>query len=85
MNRGFSEADGLSRLLASALHDDDYLSTSFERFDREQRAEWDRLFGTFSPPRAGCSGAELSPCLPASGADHDALAAQLGSPTALAS
>ena len=78
MNRGFSEADALSRLVAFALHDEDYVTSSFERFEREQRAEWQRLFGM----SGSWPGTELAPCLPATGRDFELLVAQLGGPAA---
>ena len=78
MNRGFCEADGLATLIASALYDDDHRPDLFERFEREQQAEWERLFGL--RPEATLAmwqEAELVSSLPASGADLDVLLMQL--------
>jgi len=78
MNRGFCEAEALAGLIASALYDEDHRPSAFERFEGAQRAEWQRLFGLEpATPDAGWPGAELSPCLPATGQDLAVLTRQL--------
>lgn len=79
MNRGFCEASALARLIAGALYDAEHRESAFERFEREQRNEWQRLFGLSAQAMPAVLGAELAPCLPASGGDFEALAAQLSS------
>jgi 2-polyprenyl-6-methoxyphenol hydroxylase-like FAD-dependent oxidoreductase len=83
MNRGFCEAEALTRLIASALHDRHPRAGAFAQFELEQQREWRRLFdlepGTSQQPQKNTS---LAPCIPASGADFAALVAQLD--TALA-
>lgn len=78
MNRGFCEVENLSHLIASALFDEDHRSARFDQFEREQQAEWSRLFGLCS--RVGTvpwDPCELTPCVPASGEDLDVLLEQL--------
>jgi 2-polyprenyl-6-methoxyphenol hydroxylase-like FAD-dependent oxidoreductase len=79
MNRGFCEAGELARLIAAVLYDADPGEQGFERFERAQRSEWRRLFGLSPEAMPGSLGADLAPCLPASGGDFEALAAMLSS------
>lgn len=78
MNRGFCEAERLSTLVAHDLFDAHATELRFQQFEREEQAEWIRLFGLWSLPAASrwpCS--ELAPCVPASGADFELLLRQL--------
>ncbi len=78
MNRGFCEVERLSELVASALFDEDHRPSVFQDFEREQQSEWLRLFGIRpEEAQAVSSENELAPCIPASGEDFEALAAQL--------
>jgi 2-polyprenyl-6-methoxyphenol hydroxylase-like FAD-dependent oxidoreductase len=77
MNRGFSEADKLSSLIAGSLFQKGYRDERFEQFERDQQAEWVRLFGLWQSAMVPWDPTELAPCLPASGADFDALLEQL--------
>jgi 2-polyprenyl-6-methoxyphenol hydroxylase-like FAD-dependent oxidoreductase len=82
MNRGFVEASELASAISYSLQGERAAHDSFERFERAQHAEWRRLFGAganvFSyGALSGEEGARLLPCLPASGADLDALLRQL--------
>lgn len=79
MNRGFCEASALAKLIAGALYDADHHDSAFERFERDQRGEWQRLFGLSAQAVSAAFGADLAPCLPASGGDFEALVAQLSS------
>jgi 2-polyprenyl-6-methoxyphenol hydroxylase-like FAD-dependent oxidoreductase len=80
MNRGFSEARALADAIAGELFSRSPQRHPFARFEREQQAEWVRLFGLW--PRNAPSQwhvSELAPCVPASGEDFEALLDQLGS------
>jgi 2-polyprenyl-6-methoxyphenol hydroxylase-like FAD-dependent oxidoreductase len=78
MNRGFSEVRALADGIALELFDPTARAHPFARFEREQQAEWVRLFGIW-PPNATARGdvSELAPCLPASGEDFEVLLDQL--------
>jgi 2-polyprenyl-6-methoxyphenol hydroxylase-like FAD-dependent oxidoreductase len=81
MNRGFCEAAKLASAIAGALFEEGRADERFERFEREQQAEWMRLFGLWqNTATMPWDPSALAPCLPASGADFDALLAQI-SPT----
>lgn len=78
MNRGFCEAEALSTLIASALRTSAHHPDMFDAFEREQRLEWQRLFGQRAgAPLLPWTSAELAPCMPASGDDFDALVTEL--------
>lgn len=77
MNRGFIEAAGLADLIAGALYDEDHRIGRFDRFQQAQQDEWHRLFGLSAPPQTMAI-ADIAPCLPASGPELEALAAELG-------
>jgi 2-polyprenyl-6-methoxyphenol hydroxylase-like FAD-dependent oxidoreductase len=82
MNRGFCEGDELSRSIARALFEAGRPDEHFEQFEHEQQAEWLRLFGLWQNPASlPWDPSELAPCIPASGADFEALVAQLGPPS----
>jgi len=80
MNRGFVEASELAELVSHRLRGDTD-ARGFQRFEREQQREWRRLLGLGTAPLpgwlSGTDQARLAPCLPASGADLDALLAEL--------
>jgi 2-polyprenyl-6-methoxyphenol hydroxylase-like FAD-dependent oxidoreductase len=78
MNRGFAEAAALAELIAGALYDDDHRPGRFDRFEQAQQDEWRRLFGLSAPAGQSMAIAEIAPCLPASGPELEALAAELG-------
>lgn len=78
MNRGFIEAAALAELIASALYDEDHRPGLFDRFEQAQQDEWRRLFGLSAPAGQSMAIAEIVPCLPASGPELEALAAELG-------
>ncbi len=83
MNRGMCEAEALSTLISSALHGHGHRPGLFEPFEREQRLEWQRLFGQCTSGRTTLwAGPEIAPCLPASGKDFDELVAELASSAA---
>jgi 2-polyprenyl-6-methoxyphenol hydroxylase-like FAD-dependent oxidoreductase len=78
MNRGFCEAQALSSSIARCLYGSGPEAGMFERFERDQQLEWQRLFGQQSGLELlPWKNAELAPCLPASGEDFEALDAQL--------
>jgi 2-polyprenyl-6-methoxyphenol hydroxylase-like FAD-dependent oxidoreductase len=83
MNRGFIEASELAELVSGRLRGESSGMRGFQRFEREQQREWRRLLGlvgvALPGPLSSGDVARLAPCLPASGADLDALLAQLGS------
>lgn len=88
MNRGFVEASELARVIGNEFDGREPACFGFERFEREQRAEWRRLLGAGTRvPSQGAftdaEGARLVPCLPASGHDLEQLLAQLGLRVAL--
>jgi 2-polyprenyl-6-methoxyphenol hydroxylase-like FAD-dependent oxidoreductase len=79
MNRGFCEARGLADAIARELFEGRPGNNPFGHFEKEQQAEWVRLFGLYprnAPTQWHVS--ELAPCLPASGEDFEALLDQLG-------
>lgn len=80
MNRGFIEVSALADLVSNRLRGED-MARDFLRFEREQQGEWRRLLGLGTEPLPGwlssTDQARLAPCLPASGADLDALLAEL--------
>jgi 2-polyprenyl-6-methoxyphenol hydroxylase-like FAD-dependent oxidoreductase len=79
MNRGFCEARGLAAAVANELFNLHPGRNPFGPFEKEQQAEWVRLFGLYpghAPTQWHVS--ELAPCLPASGDDFEALLDQLG-------
>jgi 2-polyprenyl-6-methoxyphenol hydroxylase-like FAD-dependent oxidoreductase len=80
MNRGFVEASALAELVSQQLRGEES-ARGFQRFEREQQREWRRLLGLGTEPLPGwlsnVEQARLAPCLPASGADLDALLAEL--------
>lgn len=82
MNRGFREVYELATAVSRELFDPQPVSrpfARFARFEREQQAEWVRLFGMWrqdAPTPWHVS--ELAPCMPASGGDFEALIEQLG-------
>ena len=80
MNRGFVEASELAELVSGRLRGEPG-ARDFLRFEREQQREWRRLLGLGTDPLpgwlTGADQARLAPCLPASGADLDALLAEL--------
>jgi 2-polyprenyl-6-methoxyphenol hydroxylase-like FAD-dependent oxidoreductase len=79
MNRGFCEVHQLAAAIAGELFDPRPESRAFVSFEREQQAEWVRLFGLWprhAPTQWHVN--ELAPCLPASGEDFEALVEQLG-------
>jgi 3-(3-hydroxy-phenyl)propionate hydroxylase len=82
MNRGFVEASELARVIGNELDGREPACFGFERFEREQRAEWRRLLGAGTRVSShgafsDAEGARLVPCLPASGHDLEQLLAQL--------
>ena len=88
MNRGFIEASEIAQVLARDLEGQEAAAAGFEHFERRQRAEWRRLFGTKAHlPGTGAlsnvEGARLLPCLPATGGDLDRILAQLALRAAL--
>jgi 2-polyprenyl-6-methoxyphenol hydroxylase-like FAD-dependent oxidoreductase len=79
MNRGFNEAQGLAAAISRELFDPRPGVDPFGHFEKEQQAEWVRLFGLYpryAPTQWHVS--ELAPCLPASGEDFEMLLDQLG-------
>ncbi|HKO93578.1 MAG TPA: NAD(P)/FAD-dependent oxidoreductase [Polyangiaceae bacterium] len=82
MNRGFVEASELADVISGKLQGAPAAAGGLERFERTQQTEWRRLLGlgvrVVSQGRlSAVEGAQLVPCLPASGRDLDALLGQL--------
>jgi len=83
MNRGFVEASELATAIAAALAGTAGGAQGFARFERAQQAEWRRLLGLGTAvvgdhAELHVAAPRLVPCLPATGADLDALLKQLG-------
>jgi len=84
MNAGFAEGERLARLLRSVLRQE-APSQVLHTYDREQREQWRRLLGMSGGLKARSDtdswvrehAPRILPCLPGSGPDLPALAAQL--------
>jgi pentachlorophenol monooxygenase len=85
MNAGLDEASDLAARVAGVLRGGESAST-LESYGAERRAEWEFLLGRRgglrpdgrTPPIVVKNASRLLPCLPATGEDLVALAAQLG-------
>jgi 2-polyprenyl-6-methoxyphenol hydroxylase-like FAD-dependent oxidoreductase len=80
MNLGLHEVDRLSDLVASALFDEDHRASLFQRFERNQQREWNRLFARHLEAAQKDHEWDLAPCMPASGRDFEALMERLEAP-----
>jgi 2-polyprenyl-6-methoxyphenol hydroxylase-like FAD-dependent oxidoreductase len=82
MNRGFVESSELASAIGAALAREQGHQANFERFERDQQSEWRRLLGiqtrlVSDGPLSNVEAARLVRCLPATGADMQALMDQL--------
>ncbi|HKO90480.1 MAG TPA: NAD(P)/FAD-dependent oxidoreductase [Polyangiaceae bacterium] len=83
LNRGLREASELAAAISQTCHDREPRACRFEHFDLAQQNEWRRLFDAEARVSgdavlASADGSRLVPCLPATGAELDALLEQLG-------